>query len=222
MHKTIIISAAAVICVGLITWLLLKVFREPDETETMYCGPDKTMPVKVFVNPSEAYPVFAKDYAARVQGSLSVMDSVSKAISPSGTGAIEMQNKVIQLRDNLSQESIRMEILMKSNFYAYNARPCDNEVSKNYFEVIKLMAEKTSELDKLTADLTTTVPVKSNEDSGTTSSGVTTTVVKDTEVIKQSLKRFETDYFFVSDTSKRLSPALRNILSTGKVQEKRG
>ncbi|MBO9659430.1 MAG: hypothetical protein J7527_11450 [Chitinophagaceae bacterium] len=209
MNKTIIITIAVVICAGLAFWLLRDTFKKTAETETMYCGPDKTLPVKVFVNPSQAYPVFAQDYTSRVEANLTVMDSIQQMASPSGGGALGLESEVVKLRQDLSQESIRMEILMKSNFYAYNTRPCDSEVSRHYFEFLALMAQKTSELDKLSASLTE----QPDSGAGKPDSSQKLTVVKDTMKIRQSLQYFNNKYHFITaDNDPTLSPDMRSKL----------
>jgi hypothetical protein len=206
MNKTIVIGIVVIICVGLALWLLRGVLVKPKETETMYCGPDKTMPVKVFVNPSQAYPVFAQDYTTKVQGNLSVMDSL-RQMAPHGGGALEISTEVVKLRDNLSQESARMEILMKSNFYAYNARPCDSAVSRHYFEFLALMAQKVSELDKLKSALTETQATGPTEDTAQL------VVVKDTATIRASLEKFNRNYHFITkDNDPVLTPDMRSKL----------
>lgn len=208
MNRIIVIAIAVVVCVGLAIWLLRDIFVKQKETETMYCGPDKTLPVKVFVNPSQAYPVFAQDYTSKVQGNLTVMDSLQRLASPQAGGSIEISNEVVRLRENLSQESARMEILMKSNFYAYNTRPCDSEVSRHYFEFLELMAQKTSELDKLKANLTTQ-PSATGDPKDTAK----LEVVRDTTRIRESLKKFNQAYhFIVNDNDPALTPDMRNKL----------
>jgi hypothetical protein len=210
MNKTIIIAVVVVICAGLAFWLLRDTFKKQEETETMYCGPDKTLPVKVFVNPSQAYPVFAQDYTSRVEANLTVMDSIQEMASPKGGGALGLESEVVKLRQDLSQESIRMEILMKSNFYAYNTRPCDSEVSRHYFEFLALMAQKTSELDKLSSSLT---EQPSSSGASKPDSSQKLTVVKDTSKIRQSLENFSNKYHFITkDNDPTLTPDMRSKL----------
>ncbi|MCG2613385.1 hypothetical protein LZZ85_03800 [Terrimonas sp. NA20] len=210
MNKAIIIAVTVVICAGLAFWLLRDTFRKQEETETMYCGPDKTLPVKVFINPSQAYPVFAQDYTSRVEANLTVMDSIQRMTSPTVGGALGLESDVVTLRQDLSQESIRMEILMKSNFYAYNTRPCDSAVSRHYFEFLALMAQKTGELDKLSSSLTE----KPAESTVGTDSVQTLTIVRDTAKIRQSLQYFKKSYHFIKeDNDPTLTPDMRSKLS---------
>ncbi|MET0465481.1 MAG: hypothetical protein ABW007_20140 [Chitinophagaceae bacterium] len=215
MNKAIIIAVTVIICAGLAFWLLRDTFSKQEETETMYCGPDKTLPVKVFINPSQAYPVFAQDYTSRVEANLTVMDSIQQMASPKVGGALGLESEIVTLRHDLSQESIRMEILMKSNFYAYNTRPCDSAVSRHYFEFLALMAQKTSELDKLSASLTE----NPSPGPGITDSLQPLAVVKDTARIRQSLQYFRKSYHFIKeDNDPTLSPDMRSKLQNKDVR----
>lgn len=188
MNKFVIIGIVVVIVVGIAFFFLRNMFKEESETTTLYCGPDKSSPVIVFKNPSKAFPAFAYEYTAKVGANISAMDSLQKVASAGG-GSIDLNNKIVELRDKLNNESSRMEMLMKSNFFAYNSKPCDTSISRQYFQFLALMAEKNTELEKLKSDITV----------ATASTGADTTkiaVIKDTAKIRQALIHFEKQYTF--------------------------
>jgi len=48
-----------------------------------------------------------------------------------------------ELQEKLNQESARVEMIMKSEFYLSNSyKPYDGQVNKQYFELLKLMAKR--------------------------------------------------------------------------------
>lgn len=189
MNKTIIISIVIVSCVAIAFFFLRNIFKPEPETTTLYCGPDKSSPAIVFKNPTKAFPSFASEYTSKIAANISVMDSLLKGAKGSGGGGIDLSNKVVELRDKLNNESSRMEMLMKSNFFAYNSKPCDTGVSRRYFEFLTVMADKNAELEKLKANITI-APSKGGNDSANL------VVIKDTVKIKQALNQFVRQYDF--------------------------
>jgi hypothetical protein len=182
----IVIAATLIILVIAAFIFLRSIFKEDDETETFYCGANKTLPVKVLKNPTKAFPSFAKEFTSKMSGSMEIMDSVAN--NPEIKGSVELSSKIIELRDKLNQESSRMEMIMKSNFLAYNSKPCDEQISKQYFDLLKLVAEKNADLERLRAELTR--PISKGGDT------THVTIEKDTGRIHSAINRFSENYTF--------------------------
>lgn len=192
MSKKLYLSLGALAVIAIIVFVIFK-FAIPnpnkDETKTIYCGPDKTNPVNVFINPSNAFPTFAKDYNLKLNAGIEVLDSLKTIPQLKGSAGTDYNTKIVELREKLNQESIRMEMIMKSNFLAYNMKPCDSAVNRDYFALLKMMAEKNSELEKFKAGLT--VPIsKGNVDSAQIK------IVTDTALISNALGKFSENYKF--------------------------
>ena len=154
--KVIGIIIAGIVLITIVFVVVKQGFPNPNdsETEIIYCGPNHTKPVVVFKNPTKAFPAFAQEYKANINASLDVIDTLQKSPAIKVNGQLGLETKVIELRERLNQESIRMESIMKSNFLAFNARPCDPIASKQYYDLLTLMAQKNEELEKLRLELT--------------------------------------------------------------------
>ncbi|HEV7333151.1 MAG TPA: hypothetical protein VGN63_19100 [Flavisolibacter sp.] len=169
-------------------YFLRPIIKEDDETETIYCGPNNSLPVKVFKSPTKAFPTFAKDFTSKLNTNLEMVDSINLRPNIRGSGNIELSSKLTELREKLNQESARMEMIMKSNFMAYNSRPCDEQVSKQYFDLLKLMAVKNADLERLRAELT--LPASKGGDE------IQLVITKDTSQIHSSVTKFLAHYTF--------------------------
>jgi len=190
--RTLIITGCiAMVALVIAAVIIYKIFPNENEveTETLYCGENNTKPVKVFKSPTKAFPSFAREYNAKINGSVEVIDSIEKSLGIKSTGAIDLNNKLIELREKLNQESARMEMIMKSNFFAYNSNPCDSSVTRSYFALLNSIAEKNNDLEKFRAELT--IPINKG---GTNGSGFK--IVTDTAIISRELSRLFEEYKF--------------------------
>jgi hypothetical protein len=189
MNKTFVIFITILICAALL-FVFLKYFQKKETaTKTIFCGPNSTLPVVVFVDPTGAFPSFAEEYNYKVSGSLSLLDSLQKLPEIKGSGSIDLSNKIVELRDKLSNESSRMEMILRANFLAFNNRPCDSAVSRKYYEVVEMMAEKNMELEKLKVDIT-------KPESRGAIDTAKLFVSRDTSVLKSALESFSQRYTF--------------------------
>ena len=190
--KTIQISAIILLLVFIATILLIgRIFPNEDEveTETMYCGPNNTKPVKVFKFPTRAFPTFVKEHGVKITTGVDVLDSIKESPTIKGHGSVDINDKIVELEEKLNQESARLEMIMKSNFFAYNSNPCDSLISRNYYSLLNTIAEKNSELESFRAKLT--IPLNKG---GNTRSDFT--VITDTAVIKSEVQKLLSEYKF--------------------------
>jgi hypothetical protein len=181
-----------ILVVAILLFFLVKSFlpqNDEVETETLYCGPNNSKPVKVYKNPSKAFPVFAQDYTVKLNAGMSVIDSIKKNPKVNSNISLDLGTKVTELREKLNQESSRMEMIMKSNFLAFNANPCDSSISRKYYDLLNAVVEKNHELDLLMAQLT--LPTGKGGNTRTEF-----TLVTDTSRIKDALSGFEYNYKF--------------------------
>lgn len=153
MKKNVWILVLGIIAVASI--IIVYLLRNPDKTRTVYCGPDKTDPAIVFINPDEAFPSFATGYTVKLQAGVDLMDTLSKAASDINAGS-EIQTQIIELRERLNQDNIRMENLLKASFYAYNSRPCSPEIAKRYQDMLDTLGKKITEIENLKSSVVTT------------------------------------------------------------------
>lgn len=183
LNKTIWLIVLIVVVAA--TVLIVYFVRNTSNTRITYCGPNKTNPVSIFVNPDQAFPSFASNYQVKLQAGVNLLDTLS--IATGGNVSSEVQTEIVELREKLNQDNIRMENLMRACFYAYNSRPCDPEVSRRYLNMLDTLALKITELEKLKVSVKeplkgSTVP----KDSALTSNQVTADTVK----LKNALTRF--------------------------------
>lgn len=174
------------IIIGVVTILIIYFLRNNSNTQITYCGPDKTDPVRTFVNPEQAFPAFATGYQVKLQAGVSLLDTLNKAASTGANAGSEIQTQIVELREKLNQDNIRMENLMRAIFYAYNGRPCNPEVSKRYFDMLDTLAYKITELEKLKASLLQPQKGNNSSDSILTSKEIT----NDSARVKKALRIF--------------------------------
>lgn len=132
--------------------LIVYFLRNTSNTRVEYCGPNHTDPVTIFTNPDQAFPSFASAYQVKLNAGVNLLDTLSKATGDINAGT-EIQTEIVELREKLNQDNIRMENLMRSSFYAYNSRPCNPEVSKRYLDMLDTLTQKITEIEKFKASI---------------------------------------------------------------------
>ena len=155
MKKNVIIIVLIIIAVA--TVIIIYLLRNPDKTKTVYCGQNKTDPAIVFINPDEAFPSIASGYTVKLQAGVNLLDTLNKAASDVNAGS-EIQTQIIELREKLNQDNIRMENLLKASFYAYNSRPCNPEIAKRYQDMLDTLGKQVTEIENLKSSVVTTEP----------------------------------------------------------------
>lgn len=180
-----------VLVTAALVFIIVRQFLAKDdvETETLYCGPNNSRPVKVYKNPSKAFPVFVSEYSIKLNAGINIVDSIQQSPEIKNSLGLDLTNKVVALREQLDQESARMELIMKSNFLAFNANPCDSGITRKYYELLSIIVEKNASLEKLKAQLTLPKEKGGNKPADFT-------LVTDTARIRDALTRFIQDYRF--------------------------
>lgn len=184
MDKKFLVPAVIVVIVIAATIVIVFMLKNDNETTILYCGPDKSIPVSVFKNPSKAFPAFSADYTVKLNAGVTLLDTIKNVVNANGTTSSEINTKATDLREKLNQENIRMENLLKANFYAFNTNPCDSFIRRKYFSILDTLTLKITEIEKLRAELT----VQSQK--GTSVISKTKEFVRDTNKIKENLDRF--------------------------------
>jgi hypothetical protein len=177
--------------VAVLIFFIIKIFLPNNdvETETLFCGPNNSKPVKVYKNPSKAFPVFALDYTTKLSSGINIIDSVQGSPEIKANISLDLNSKIVELREKLNQESARMEIIAKSNFLAFNANPCDSVIARKYYELLATIVEKNNNLEMLIVQLT--LP-KSKGGASTPNFALIT----DTSKIRSAFERFSENYKF--------------------------
>jgi hypothetical protein len=149
-------------------------------TKTVYCPPDRT-PVIVLKKPENAYPVYAKEFDSSIKMTLEILNKVKP------TTEVSLKNKIVELRNKLDQESIRMEVLVKTYYLVFNSRPCDQVVRDKFYDFLDEIARKNYELEKLRLELM-------NINQGKFRATEDTKIEK----IKNTINTFEQNYLFLN------------------------
>lgn len=201
MNKYIWLIVIVLVIAGTIA--IVYFVRDESNTRITYCGPNKTNPVSIFVNPDQAFPSFASSYNVKLQAGVNLLDTLSIATGGTVNAGSEVQTQIVELREKLNQDNIRMENLMRACFYAYNSRPCDPEVSRRYLNMLDTLALKITELEKL--KIAVKEPIKGISEP-TDSIVKVEQVTADTAKLKYALTRFRKITFreHLVDTSRRL------------------
>jgi len=150
--KTIIISATVVI-VAIIIYLIVwqnKPHRL-DEQEKITCGPKTVFRYKY---PSEAYPIFARDYNTEVSLTTDVLKRITDSVGKTEIG-VEAKNKVIELQDKLDQDNITFSTALRTYFLNVNSDPCNDSLRQQFLAFTNEMSRRMLELRSATAQVTT-------------------------------------------------------------------
>ena len=116
--KTIIIAIAAV-AITIIIYLIINKTnspRHPDEQEAVTCG---TKTIYHYKYPSEAYPVFTRDYNSEVSLTTDVLKRISDSLGNAQIG-VDAKNKVEELQEKLNQDNITFSTALRSYFMNIN------------------------------------------------------------------------------------------------------
>jgi hypothetical protein len=157
MKKNLWIIVLGIIAVA--TIIIIYLLRTPDKTRIVYCGPNQTDPATVFINPDEAFPAFATAYTVGLTAGVNFLDTLSKAADNINAGS-DIKTQIVKMREDLNQENIEMENVLKAAFYSLNARPCNLEVVKQYNDIVATISSKIKEIDTLKS--TVVLPETSN------------------------------------------------------------
>jgi len=122
-------------------------------TKTLNCGEGKA-PVQILKNPEKAYKKYqwAKSFEVNAKATIDVIDKVKV-----DEGNLTVKNKIENFREKITNETIRMEMLVRENAKAYNAGACYKDVRDKFFEFQDYVTEKNTELEKLRIDLQKTI-----------------------------------------------------------------
>jgi len=190
MKKNLWILVLAIIAVASV--VIVYLLRSPDKTRTVYCGPDNTDPAIVYKDPQDAFPSFATGYNVKLEAGVNLMDTLNKAASDINAGS-EIQTEIVELREKLNQDNIRMQELMKSCFLAYHTRPCNPDASKRYYDMLDTLISRITKLEELKASVVEPEKVEPQpKDTATPPS--TQVISKDTARLKRELFQFNRRY----------------------------
>ena len=105
----------------------------------IYCGENKTNPVVIRKKPEKAYKEFAKEYSTTVSTNIKYLDVLSL-----GDISVDSKNKIISFREQLNQDNIKMQELLKASFFAFSQNPCEISLKEKHYTLLeKLSNEKT-------------------------------------------------------------------------------
>jgi hypothetical protein len=152
---------------------------------TYFCPP-KSEPVNVLKNPMKAYPVYAKTYQTRYNATVKVFEKVEVGISG------DIATQVVQLREQLDQESSRIQMYLQTSVIGLHTTPCDTLVRNRFWKFIDKVNTNANKLSELSMRLEVLKqPIVKNADGSITIPGY---------VKIDSLRSFlKGDYKFIED-----------------------
>jgi hypothetical protein len=100
------------------------------------------------------YKNVAKEFSTSIKATVNVVDKVTVGLDSFGLGI-----KAVQLKEKLNNESIRMELLLKTSYFGLLIDPCEG--SKAHQVLLKDVAERSYKLEELRAQLES---IKSSKD----------------------------------------------------------
>ncbi len=181
MNTKVIITAIVVLAISALAIIFM---LTNNETKTVYCGQDNSKPLTVFKDPTKAFPGFVSDYDVSAKASLATIDELQKSEPNLLNADMNFKRKVQQLREQLNQDNIRMENILKASFYAYNSDPCDDKIKERYQNLLDTLALKMTELERFKASVTI-----SKEKGGTIVKNLE--ITQDSSVIIESIDRLQ-------------------------------
>jgi hypothetical protein len=152
----------------------------------LYCPPDRE-PVTVLKDVNKAYPVYAVSYDANLQAAFNELTQLQ--ISASGA----LKTQITSLRQQLDQESSRIQDLLKTAVLGMQATPCDPTARANFWAALKETNDNAVKIAQFTKDL---------QQNGLPSSspppaGPATPAAPNEGRVKSVIDRFRSQYSFV-------------------------
>ena len=195
--KTIIISITAIIIAGIIYFIINNNNspRHPDEQEAVKCG-NKT--IYHYKYPSQAYPVFTRDYNTEVTLTTDVLKRISDSLGKAEIG-VDAKNKVVELQEKLNQDNITFSTALRTYFMNINADPCNDTLRQQFLAFTNEMSRRMLELRSATAQVTT-ITEKGTSSNSTNTVNPTDTggiksihfaIVKDSSAVKKSIIKLD-------------------------------
>jgi hypothetical protein len=151
--KTIIISIAA-IAIAIIIYMIVDRTLSPDridEQEPVTCGIKKIFRYKY---PSEAFPIFARDYNSEVSLTLDVLKRLSDSLGNAQIG-VEAKSKVVELQEKLNNDNITFSTALRFYFINVNSDPCNDTLRQKFLAFTEEMSRRMLELRSATTQVTT-------------------------------------------------------------------
>lgn len=102
---------------------------------------------------NKLYKDVSKEFSTSIKATVNVVDKVTVGLDSLGIGT-----KVVQLKDKLNNESIRMELILKTSYYGLLIDPCESGKAHN--ALLKDVAERNYKLEELRAQLQSTQGAK--------------------------------------------------------------
>ncbi len=196
-----IVTAITVVVVAVIIYLIVRNNSSPvrtDEQEAVTCG-SKT--VYRYKYPSEAFPVFTRDYNTEVSMTSDVLKRFSDSLGNAEIG-VDAKNKVVELQEKLNQDNITFSTALRSYFINSNSDPCNDTLRQKFLAFTDEMTRRMLELKNTTAQVTNITP-KGTETGATSTKGSDAgkgdtanakpkyAIVKDTAAIKKSIYKLD-------------------------------
>lgn len=102
---------------------------------------------------NKLYKDVSREFSTSIKATVNVIDKVTVGLDSLGIGT-----KVVQLKDKLNNESIRMELILKTSYYGLLIDPCES--SKAHNALLKDVTERNYKLEELRAQLQNTQGAK--------------------------------------------------------------
>jgi hypothetical protein len=102
---------------------------------------------------NKLYKDVSKEFSTSIKATVNVIDKVTVGLDSLGIGT-----KVVQLKDKLNNESIRMELILKTSYYGLLIDPCESGKAHN--ALLKDVTARNYKLEELRVQLQSTQGAK--------------------------------------------------------------
>jgi len=114
----------------------------------VYCVPPKGEPTVVYKNPNRHFKETKKDLEISTKGAIKASNALGNQLEIAGID-VSVKNKVVKLRDDLNNSSLRITDLLFRAAEAYNSRPCDKVVRDKYFSLLDAVSKQIVQISEL-------------------------------------------------------------------------
>ena len=106
-------------------------------------------PVTIVKDLSRAYPVYASSFTGSI--AIAAADIAQIVKEPSISGSIKTE--ITKFRQDLDQESSRLEMRLKTSIIALQTTPCDAKARESFWALQKAFSDKYDQLSSINNDL---------------------------------------------------------------------
>lgn len=105
--------------------------------------PETNEPVTILKDVSKVFPVYGSSYSANLDSTIKILKKLEASLSGN------MKKNISKIREDLNQENIQIETMLKTAVLALQNTPCDTKVRDNFWVALKDINDRGLKLNKL-------------------------------------------------------------------------